>query len=345
MFFYPNVTGTAPAGLTPQAVRRAYGISGTGGGSGIIAIVCAYDFPTALNDFNVFSQTFGLPVETSANATNASNAVFQVIYANGTKPALNAGWAQEAALDIEWSHAMAPNAKIILVEAASNSTADLFAAVRKANSIPGVKQVSMSWGGSEYRSETNNDYSLQQSGIVYFAASGDVGGKTIYPGTSPYVVSCGGTRLNFDSLGNLISETGWTGSGGGKSAYEKRPSYQNVIQAIIGNSRGVPDFSFVADPYTGVSVYDSTPYNGNSGWMVFGGTSVSSPALAGLVNNTATARGSFSTSTFNELATVYTNLGSANFRDITSGTAGTFTCKAGWDFVTGVGSSVGLNGK
>src|SRR5205823_6185722 len=113
------------------------------GGSGVIAIVDAYDYPTALNDFNVFSRQFGLPVETSSSATASTNQVFQVVYASGRKPRTNGGWAQEAALDIEWAHAMAPNAKIVLVEAASNSFANLFNAVDVASSIAGVKEVSM----------------------------------------------------------------------------------------------------------------------------------------------------------------------------------------------------------
>jgi len=345
VLFFPDATGTAPAGETPQTIRQIYGLPTTGGGSGTIAIIDAYDYPTALNDFNVFAQTFGLPVETSTDAMAATNTVFQVVYASGRKPSQNGGWNQEAALDIEWAHAMAPNAKIILVEAASSSSNDLYAAVAKANSIAGVKEISMSWGGSEYRGETRSDSNFQQSGIVYFAASGDTGGKVIYPGTSPYVVSSGGTTLNFDALANFQSETGWNGTGGGRSIFENRPSYQNAIQSIVGKSRGVPDYSFDADPNSGVSVYDSTPYSGMSGWMVFGGTSVSAPSLAGIVNSAATARGSFATSSFSELGLIYSNLGTSNFRDITQGTAGSFSCATGWDFVTGVGSGIGLQGK
>jgi subtilase family serine protease len=240
---------------------------------------------------------------------------------------------------------MAPGAKIILVEAASNSFSDLFAAIAKANSLPGVREVSMSWGGSEFRGESGYDFRFQQPGIVYFASSGDTGGATIYPGASPYVVAAGGTTLHVDSSGNLLSETGWSGSGGGKSKYESRPSYQNSVQSIVGLSRGVPDYSFDADPNSGVAVYDSTRYQGLSGWLVFGGTSVSAPSLAGIVNVAATARGTFQMSTSGELSLVYSNLGSANFRDITGGTAGAFSCATGWDFVTGVGSTIGLVGK
>jgi subtilase family serine protease len=235
---------------------------------------------------------------------------------------------------------MAPNAKIVLVEAKSNSFSDLFAAVDVANAIPGAQQVSMSWGGSEFSSEAANDSHFTHNGIVYFASSGDTGGKTIYPGVSPNVVSAGGTRLNRNSSGALISETGWSGSGGGSSAYEPRPPFQNSI-AAIGSTRGVPDYSFDADPNTGVSVYDSTACSGVSGWMVFGGTSVSAPALAGIVHSAGAQR----LNSADELSLLYSGVGSANFRDIVSGTAGSFTAKPSWDFVTGIGSTLGLSGK
>src|SRR5215470_14774396 len=127
--------GLGPGGgMTPDQIRAFYGMPTTGG-SGTIAIVDAFDYPTALNDFNVFSTQFGLPTETSSNALDPNNKVFQVVYAAGTKPRVNCGWAQEAALDIEWAHAMAPSAKIVLVEAASNSNTNLFAAVDVASSL------------------------------------------------------------------------------------------------------------------------------------------------------------------------------------------------------------------
>jgi subtilase family serine protease len=335
--YRPQFTGTSPAGETPQSIRAVYNLPSTGG-THAIAIVDAFDYPTAENDLNVFSSQFGLPPCTTANGC------FQKVYASGTKPRKNCGWAQEAALDIEWAHAMAPSAKIILVEAASNSFANLFAAVDVATDLvqaAGGGEVSMSWGGSEFSSETASDFHMNNSNVVYFASSGDSGGATIYPGVSPNVVSAGGTSINRDRNGNFVSETGWSGSGGGPSKYEARPSYQDGIATIVGSKRGSPDFSFDADPNTGVSVYDSTSCQGLSGWLVFGGTSVSSPSLAGIVNLAGGAASSAS-----ELATIYANLGnSSDLRDITSGSAGSFTCNVGWDFVTGVGSNQGLNGK
>src|SRR6185436_10810914 len=160
--------------------------------------------------------------------------------------------------------AMAPNAKIVLVEAKTNSFANLFQAVDVASSIANAKEVSMSWGGSEFSTEAGNDAHFTHSGIVYFAASGDTGGATIYPGVSPNVVSAGGTRINRDASGHFVSETGWSGSGGGPSKYEPRPGYQDIIQTTVNNARGVPDYSFDGDPNSGVSVYDSTSCQGSS---------------------------------------------------------------------------------
>jgi kumamolisin len=333
--------GLGPGGgMSPAQIRSFYNMPSTGGANTIV-IVDAYDYPTALNDFNVFSAQFGLPQETSTNRLASTNTVFQVVYASGKQPRGNCGWDQEAALDIEWAHAMAPNAKIVLVEAATNSFANLFAAVDKASAIVGAMEVSMSWGGSEFSSEASNDFHFPSgNGIVYFASSGDTGGTTIYPSASPFVVAAGGTHVNTNSSGAFVSETGWSGSGGGPSKYEARPSYQGGIANIVGAARGIPDLSSDADPNTGVSVYDSTSCQGLKGWLVFGGTSVASPCLAGMTN----LSGLFSVDSTHELTHIYSFLGSASFRDIVSGTAGSFSCAVGWDFVTGVGSPQGTGG-
>lgn len=333
---------TAPL-LTPNCPKTASVVPA--GGFGTIAIVDAYDYPTAEADLGVFSAKFGLPACTKANGC------FSVVYAGGNRPGGNCGWAQEAALDIEWAHAMAPGAAIILVEARSNSLSDLMAAVDAAGARVtaggGTGQVSMSWGSSEFFGETASDPHFQAAGVVYFASSGDTGGKRIYPGVSPYVVSAGGTSLVRASNGNFSTENAWSGSGGGPSQFESRPAYQDALAAALGLHRGSPDMSFDADPNTGVSVYDGTVCSGQSGWMVFGGTSVAAPSLAGIVN----LAGGRATTTAHELATVYGNLPAtsaryaADFRDIKSGRAGTFSAGTGWDFVTGMGSPLGLSGK
>lgn len=333
--------GLGPGGgMTPAQIRSFYN-QPSAGGANVIAIVDAFHYPTALNDFNVFSAQFGLPKETSTDPLAPTNKVFQVVYASGSKPRSNCGWAQEAALDIEWAHAMAPSAKIVLVEAASNSFANLFGAVDVASTLAGAKEVSMSWGGSEFSTEASNDFHFTQtSGVVFFASSGDTGGTTIYPSASPYVVAAGGTSVQTNGSGVFLSESGWSGSGGGPSIYESRPPYQSTIFNIVGPARGIPDISSDSDPNTGVSVFDSTRCQGLGGWLVFGGTSVASPCLAGMTN----LAGHFYLNSTTELTNVYAGLGGPNYRDITSGSAGSFSCTTGWDFVTGVGTPQGTGG-
>jgi subtilase family serine protease len=335
----PNRGGRGPSGETPASIRGVYNLPPTGG-SQTIAIVDAFDYPTAENDLNVFSTQFALP------ACTTSNGCFKKVFASGSQPRTNCGWGQEAALDIEWSHAMAPSAKIVLVEAASNSFTDLFAAVDVATSEVttggGKGEVSMSWSGGEFSTESSNDSHFGNNNVVYFASSGDTGGVNGYPSVSPYVLSAGGTTIHRNSSGQFTVETGWSGSGGGPSQYENKLSYQNSVPGTDPTKRSAPDFSFDADPNSGVSVYDSTRCQGASGWLVFGGTSVSSPSLAGIVN----LAGHFATNSPSELTTIYSNYTNSNdFRDITVGTAGGFSAGPGYDFVTGVGSDIGLAGK
>ena len=334
---------------TPATIRAVYGLPATGG-SGAIAIVDAYHYPTALADFNGFSQVFGLPTETSTNATLATNQHLQVVYASGTQPQSGGSyigsWNLEEALDIEWAHAVAPNAKIYLVEAASASMTDLDNAVRVAANLTGVKEVSMSWGGSEtsYEAMMFDSYFVH-SGVVFFASSGDSADAMEYPAASPNVVACGGTSINRTSTGTYVSQTAWSQGGCGPSVYEARPSFQIGVSSVVGTKRGVSDISFDADPNTGVYVYDSTPFEGSSGWWILGGTSVASPSLAALVNVAGTTNG-YAASTAAEETRIYGNLGNAAaFTDILSGTDGKYSAKFGYDFPTGVGAPHGLVGK
>ena len=334
----PGATWETPASLACvyNLVPRVAGcpISGTTavptGGSGAIALVDAFDNPNAAQDLSTFSTQFGLP-----------QANFLQVYASGHKPANDpGGWSLEEALDIEWAHAMAPNAQIILVEAASNSDADLFAAEAVASSMvaaAGGGEVSNSWGQSEFSGETANDINFTTSGVVYFASSGDSPG-VIYPSASPNVVSAGGTSVN-RSGGNFRSETAWSSGGGGASSYEARPPYQNNVQSVVGTKRGTPDFSFDANPNTGVAVFDA---DGGFNWIQVGGTSVSSPSLAGIVNSA----GHFYISSKLQDANIYTHSGNpSNYRDITSGSCGTHSAALGYDLCTGVGSDIGYVGK
>ena len=306
------------------------------GGAKAIAIVDAYDYPTAFSDLQMFSAQFGLPAPTTAN--------FHVAYATGTLPKADSGWSLEAALDIEWAHAMAPQANIYLIESASNSFADLLTAVNVASNLvakAGGGEVSMSWGGSEFSFERFYDGYFVKSGVVYFAAAGDSAG-TIWPSTCPNVVSAGGTTNSRDANGNLQAQLAWSSTGGGPSKYESRPSYQSGISQAVGNKRGTPDVAAVADPNTGVWVYN-VPYC--NGWCIVGGTSVAAPVWSAIVN----AAGRFSASSQIELSTIYSNLGkAADFTDIAQGSCGPhqgYLAGTGWDFCTGAGSAFGTLGK
>jgi len=178
------------------------------------------------------------------------------------------------------------------------------------------------------------------AGVTYFGAAGDVAAERMYPALSVNVVAVGGTTLNLTTADKFISETAWLYTGGGISAYEKIPPYQKSIAAIVGKFRGGPDVSFVADPKTGVAVYDSTKYDGYFGWQIFGGTSVATPCIAAVTNLCAHDYAS----TAVELAHVYSKLGTSSFRDIVHGSAGPNIAKVGWDFCTGVGSPLGIDG-
>ena len=322
---------TSPKGINPCPIATTK--TNPSGGGGAIAIVDAYDNPDAAADLSAFSSYWGLPA-----------ARFTKVYAQGAKPANNAGgWSLEEALDIEWAHAMAPSARIILVEAQQSSNQDLFAAEKTAASMvaaDGGGEVSNSWSGSEIPSETVYDSAyFDTAGVVYFASAGDSGGVG-YPSTSPNVISAGGTRINRTN-GNFASETVWNDStgetGGGPSKYEAQPSYQSGI--VPGARRGTPDFSFNASPYSAVAIYDA---DGGYNWTAVGGTSVSSPALAGIVN----AAGHFYSSTATEQAVLYSNHGNKSvFRDITSGSCKGYSARVGWDYCTGLGSSQTLVGK
>jgi len=317
------VTGCAPSAATANPT----------GGTKMIAIVDAYDAPNAAKDLAAFSTQFGLP---PAN--------FQTVYASGKKPPYDAGWEFEESLDVQWSHAMAPGAQIVLVEAASSSFADLMVAEDMASKMvnaAGGGEVSNSWGGSEFSGETAYDSHFVKQSVVFLASAGD-GPGTIWPSTSPNVVAAGGTTVRRNPLtGQFLSEYPWDSAGGGVSWVEARPSYQSKIASLVGNFRGVPDLSFDSNPVTGVWVLDTNA----GGWNIVGGTSVASPALAGIINST----GSFYASSNAELAAIYGNLTVAtDFRDITAGYCGPYggySGVAGWDPCTGVGVVTGKVGK
>ena len=321
-----KIMPAAFTGYTPSQMRTCYGISANG--SGTVVIVDAYNDPYALNDFNTFSAQYGLPQETSTNVTASTNQHLQVVYASGSKPRNNSGWSQEESLDIEWSHAMAPNAKIILVEAASNSNNNLYGADDLAATYG--HQVSNSWSGGESSGESSSDSHFNHSGVVYFFSGGDTGGARGYPSESVNVVGVGGTSVTLNSNGTRSSETAWSGTGCGPSAYEPIPSFQSGLSD--GVHRGDDDVSAVADPNTGVSVH------WNTGWYIFGGTSVACPMIAAMVNDAGSNRASGNA----ENTWIYSH--GSSFYDVTSGTAGSFSAHAGWDYPTGMGTPNGTGG-
>lgn len=336
-----------PVGENPKSIHCVYNFNRRFMGTQVIAIVGAFNYPTALSDFNVFSRQFGLPEETSTNAFAVTNKVLQVINAKGITPNLDAGWAMESALDIQWAHAMAPRAKIVLVQSFSNTFIDLFQAVDVANAIPNVTVVSMSWGGNEFSGETAFDTHLKQPGVTYVAGAGDIGGETLYPSVSQYVLSVGGTKLNRNASGKFICETGWVNGGGGPSVFVPIPTWQakfKDVAVMSGAYRATPDVAFDADMTSGVAIYDSTPYQGISGWVVIGGTSLGAPCWAGVINCIIAQRGPFK-STADLQTYIYDVAGRTSYtnpfccyRDITKGKAGSFSAGPGYDFVTGLGT-------
>jgi len=313
-----------PDPLTPSQIIGAYNLgSATGGSGATIAIVDAYDDPTVLADLTTFSNYFSLPAANFVEHKMSSSI------------SVDQGWALEISLDVQWAHAIAPHATILLVEATTSSLTDLLNAVSYATAYSGVKAVSMSWGGSEFSTETSYDSYFNASGITFFASSGDSGAGVIWPSSSTNVVGVGGTTLNLNADGTVASETAWSGSGGGVSAYEARPTYQTNYGLTYTN-RAVPDVSYDADPNTGVYVYDSTPYQGSTGWWDVGGTSAGSPQWAAIQ-----ALG-LSTSNVNFYQDAASSSYSSYFRDITSGSNG-YPAGPGYDLVTGLGSPVTTN--
>ena len=302
------------------------------GGWGAIAIIDAGYYPTAEADLAAFSSYYGIP---PAN--------FEQVWQGGKKPPeVEPDWEVEEALDIEWAHAMAPQAKLYLVVSTLCNTGTCatdptwatvtFAAKLVAEAGGGV--VSMSWGDPEWSTEIQQDHLFKSTSAIFFAASGDSGiGVTLYPGSSPNVVSVGGTYFNRDGKGNFTEEV-YGGGGGDISPYEKRPAYQNGIASIVGKKRGYPD---VASDYCCAPIYLE------GAWYSVGGTSWASPTFAGIVNAAASKQpGSVAelTMMYNELAnpTEYAD----DFNDITQGAS---QCKVGWNECAGIGSPRTYAGK
>ena len=335
-------SGPPSTAYIPAQVRHAYGfdqLPNQGAGQ-IIAIVDAYDDPNIAADLTTFSQEFGLP------ACTTTNGCFEKIFSNGRMPAANFNWSIEIALDVEWAHAIAPQAKILLVEAPSNSLTDLFSAVDVAVRN-GASVVSMSWTTGEFSGESAYDIHFVSNGVTFVAASGDNGTGAAYPATSPDVIGVGGTTLNLSANGTYQSESVWSGSGGGISSYEHEPLFQSLfgIADDTGGHRGAPDVSYNANPATGFAVLDSYEL-GSYGWLQVGGTSAGTPQWAALVaianSMRVAARKASLSSTDTPLYSIAKSNQAVNYHAVTSGSNGICgtLCSviAKYDYMTGLGT-------
>jgi subtilase family serine protease len=326
--FYGGTT-KEPNGLTPAQVKNIYNLP-SAGGKGTIVIVGAYDDKNIEKDLNDFSAEFKLPSCTTANGCFEKHKMASTMSSNS-------GWASETSLDVEWAHAIAPQAKILLVEATTPSGANLLKAVDYAGSVKDASAISMSWGGAEFPEEVSLDSHFKSiSGAPFFASSGDNGAGASWPASSPYVIGVGGTSVSFKADGSFNKETAWQGSGGGVSAYEKEPVYQNGYSIPKANGmRAIPDVSYNADPVSGFSIIKG------SKWYVVGGTSAGAPQWAALTAlGSGVKNGELYTDKMAENNAKY-------FRDIISGSNGDckYYCDARkyYDYVTGLGSPLTVN--
>lgn len=323
-----NIT---PSGYGPADLRSAYALPSTTAGAGqTVAIVDAYNDPNAENDMNVYRAQYGI-----AACTTANGCFKKVNQTGGTSyPTNNASWGQEISLDLDMVSAVCPNCHIILVEASTASNANLQTAVNTAVSL-GANVVSNSYGGNE-TAASNSAYN--HPGTMIVASAGDSGTGPQQPCSFSTVICVGGTALNKASNARGWSETAWTSSGSGCSAQVAKPSWQHDATCT---KRSESDVSAVADPNTGVAVYDSYGRHGSVGWLVFGGTSVSSPVIGAVYALAANEASQ------NYASAIWSGAG-AHLFDVTSGSNGScsiaYICNArvGYDGPTGWGTPNGI---
>jgi subtilase family serine protease len=324
---------SSPGGLNPADLQAAYGLPSSTGGSGqTIAIVDAYDDPNAESDLAVYRAQFGMTACTTANGCFR-----KVNQSGGTSyPSANVGWAEEISLDLDMASAICPKCNILLVEATSASFVNLGTAVNRAVTL-GANTVSNSYGGSESSSESSYASYYSHAGVIITVSSGDSGYGVEVPAAYKTVVAVGGTTLTrATSTTRGWTETAWSGAGSGCSAYISKPTWQTDTGCT---RRTVADVSAVANPSTGVSVYDT--YGSVGGWLVFGGTSVSSPIIASVYALAGNA------SSLNAAASLY-SAPSGSLYDVTSGSNGSCgssylcTAKTGYDGPTGLGTPHGV---
>jgi hypothetical protein len=308
-----------PTGLSPSTIKSVYGYStsATAGAGQTIAIVDAYNDPDAASNLETFSSQYGLPAAsfTQVNQEGGSSL-----------PATESGWDLEISLDIEWAHAIAPAAHILLVEAKTASLANLLAA--ESYAAKHASYLSNSWGASEFSGESADDSYFSAPGVSYFAAAGDEGGEVIWPSASPDVTSVGGTSLTLTSGGTLAQEEAWSGGGGGCSRYESPSPAQRTGSVNCAGKRATPDISLDANPNSGVSVYDGVTYERQAGWWTVGGTSASTAMVAAQAADSADALSA---------SFLYASPANLPIRDIVLGSDGHPTL-TNYDLATGLGS-------
>ncbi|MEV0400162.1 S8 family serine peptidase [Actinoallomurus sp. NPDC050550] len=321
----------APAGFGPADLRSAYALPSSGGAGQTIAIIDTYDDPNAESDLAVYRSQYGLPPCTTANGC------FRKVDENGgnSLPAPDAGWAAEESLDLDMASAICPSCRILLVEAAQPYLSELGGAVNTAVRL-GAKYVSNSYGGPETSDAPGFDSSyFDHPGVAITASSGDDGYRIEYPAASHFVTAVGGTSLSRASGARGWGERAWNGSGSGCAAYIAKQSWQTDGGCA---RRTVADVSAVADPATGVAVYDTYQ---SGGWQIYGGTSAAAPIIAGVyaLAGPAPAQNYPASFPYQHPAALF---------DVASGSNGSCTpaylctAGAGYDGPTGLGTPNGL---
>jgi subtilase family serine protease len=337
--------GSAVAGLSPAQVAHAYGFDQLGNFAGkaangagqTIAIVDAFNDATIAGDLKTFDSAFGLAAPPSFEVVNQEGQG-GVNLPSPSPPGDD--WTEETSLDVQWAHAMAPGASILLVEASSDDLSDLLTAVAYAADAPGVSVVSLSWGASEFPQETQLDgYFTAPAGhgnVSFVAAAGDWGTPGLWPAYSPNVVAVGGTYLQTsNSAGSYRTEVGWSFGGGGPSQLEWEPGYQAGVQS--SGARTIPDVAYDADPRSGFAVCDSLDPYATAGWDVIGGTSAGTPQWAALLAIANQGRAASGLRPLGAVAADLYQLPIADFHDVTAGCNG-FSAGPGYDLVTGRGT-------
>jgi subtilase family serine protease len=265
---------SAPVGYGPTDLQAAYALPSDDAGDGMtVAIVDAYDDPAAEQDLATYREAFGLP------ACTTSNRCFRKVDQSGGHdyPTADDGWSQEISLDLDMVSAVCPNCHILLVEAQSSSQSNLGLAVDTAVRL-GADAVSNSYGGPDASDSSYGRY-YHHPGVAITASAGDSGYGVSYPASSKWVTAVGGTTLRRSTRARRgWSESAWDNTGSGCSTRNTTSWQPSPTTGCDG--RAVADIAAVADPATGVAVYDSLTYEDTNGWLTFGGTSASSPIIA-----------------------------------------------------------------